>query len=70
MSSRLKIGDLVRFNHPFHTPKSEEIVGMVVGDSVRVGSDGSSYRDIWWMIKERISPINLDYLELISESKE
>ena len=67
----MKLGDLVRFNYPIEN-QTEELIGIIVSDGAFFDEpDGSRsrFKDVWWMNKDRISPIKIEFLEVLSEGR-
>ena len=67
----MNAGDLVEFNHPSmeHNHKIEKLLGLIVSDSVCLSEDGTKYKDVWWIEKDRVSPIKVEYLKVLSVAK-
>ena len=59
----LEIGDLVLFNHEGNT--SDNLIGLVVGDYDP--KDLHEAKEIYWMEKNRVSPVKVKYLERLNE---
>ena len=62
----LELGDLVLFNHNGNT--TDNLVGLVVGDYKN--EDNLDIKEIYWMEKDRVSPVKVEYLELINKLEE
>jgi len=62
----LEIGDLVLFNYEGNT--SDNLIGLVVGESDSLAPYDA--KEIYWMEKDRVSPVKVEYLELISKLEE
>ena len=67
----MKNGDLVRFDYPASLTdgSSEELFGVIVSDSDVVDKNGTKFKEVWWMDKDRVSPIKVEYLEVLSETR-
>lgn len=65
----MKPGDLVRFEYPAYPCRDDELLGIVVSDSDCVDEDGTRYKEVWWMDKDRVSPIKIEYLEVLNETR-
>ena len=61
----MKIGDLVLFNYQGNT--SDNLIGLVVGESDRLAPYDA--KEIYWMEKDRVSPVKVDYLERLNENR-
>ena len=65
----MKIGDLVKYNYKGKNP--DNLIGIVMSNHYKTGN-GKIYechRGVWWMCKDRISPVSTEYLEIISDSR-
>ena len=65
----LKEGDLVRWNYPVENKYKMESIGLIVADSDIVSETETVYKDVWWMSENRVSPIKVEYLEVIGEDR-
>ena len=62
----LEIGDLVLFNYQGNT--SDNLIGLVVGESDSLAPYDA--KEIYWMEKDRVSPVKVEYLERLNEIEE
>lgn len=62
----LEVGDLVRFSYQGNT--SDNLIGLVVGESDSLAPYDA--KEIYWMEKDRVSPVKVEYLELLNEIEE
>ena len=62
----LEIGDLVLFNYQGNT--SDNLIGLVVGESDSLAPYDA--REIYWMEKDRVSPVKVEYLKRLNEIEE
>ena len=65
----MKFGDLVMFK--WDGENQEDLIGLVLEDSYPACKPTDvkhEYKDIWWMEKDRVSPVRTKYLEVISEN--
>ena len=62
----LEIGDLVLFNYQGNT--SDNLIGLVVGESDSLAPYYA--KEIYWMEKDRVSPVKVEYLERLNEIEE
>ena len=63
----MKIGDLVKYNWRSKNPKN--LLGLIVEDSLHYPREDVEYKNVWWMLTGRISPIKVAYLEVVSEGR-
>jgi hypothetical protein len=65
----VKQGDWVKWSWKGDVGTNGEIklTGLVLGVSKEVTESDIIYRDVWWMSEDRVSPIDPQYLEVISE---
>jgi hypothetical protein len=59
----MKFGDLVKF---IHKGQVDLLLGIIVSD--RKDNENINHpdvQDVWWMSKDRVSPIKTDYLEVL-----
>ena len=61
----LEIGDLVLFNYQGNT--SDNLIGLVVGESDHLAPYDA--KEIYWMEKDRVSPVKVEYLERLNEKR-
>ena len=66
----MKTGDLVRYNYEGKN-SDNSLIGIVMSDHYKAGNDKiyNSHRDIWWMCKDRISPVDIEYLEVVNDNR-
>ena len=62
----LEVGDLVLFSYQGN--KSDNLIGLVVGESDSLAPYDA--KEIYWMEKDRVSPVKVEYLELLNEIEE
>jgi hypothetical protein len=62
----LEVGDLVLFSYQGNT--SDNLIGLVVGESDSLAPYDA--KEIYWMEKDRVSPVKVEYLELLNEIEE
>lgn len=65
----MKFGDLVMFK--WEGKHQEDLIGLVLEDAYpncRSTDVKREYKDVWWMEKDRVSPVRTKYLEVISEN--
>ena len=65
----MKFGDLVMLK--WEGENQEDLIGLVLEDSYRDRESHGvkhEYKDIWWMEKDRVSPVRTKYLQVISEN--
>ena len=67
--SFVKQGDWVKWiwKDDVGTNGEIKLTGLVLGISKEATKSDIIYRDIWWMSEDRVSPIDPQYLEVISE---
>ena len=63
----LEIGDLVLFNYEGNT--SDNLIGLVLGDYEGTSAFKGEVKEIYWMEKDRVSPVKVEYLERLNEKR-
>ena len=63
----MKAGDLVRWNYFGQSMDvGSEPIGLIVSDYFQKGENGEVYKNVYWMEKQWVRPINPIHLEVIS----
>ena len=62
----LEAGDLVLFNYKGNT--EDNLIGLVLGDHTATKAEGD-IKDVYWMEKNRVSPVKAEYLERLNEKR-
>jgi len=69
----MKTGDLVKFVYnDQHRFPDDLLLGLIVSESdpeMVKNAHGYTYKDVWWMSKDRVSPIKVEYLEVVNEGR-
>ena len=66
----MKPGDLVRWNYFGQSMNvGSEPIGLIVSDYYDKGEHAEVYKNVYWLERQWVRPINPIHLEVISESR-
>ena len=66
----MKAGDLVRWNYfGLSMDVGSEPIGLIVSDYYDKGEHAEVYKNVYWLGRQWVRPINPIHLEVVSESR-